>query len=272
MKKMGLVFLNIEKSLDDNGIQKMNKLVGLKVNPDLQILSKFEEDLDVQSEQYKTQLYKVLTKFEGWVINPYENKFVTFEHQDLIFLSECYKMVHIKSKIKDFHKIMGYQYWNIQNEMAFRLGIPKEKLTLEEALSVYGLTFVGDKESAEVQCFNTYTLSIHFRTDEKRNQEVFKKQSRGKNVEANNSFSILELRPIRSKGEDMLRAKMEEGWNISIDCKANSRGFGLLYEAKAFLSDGTDDSEVVFSHFGTGKTLEELMKNLFEKDNSIIAS
>lgn len=260
MKKMGLIFFNIDKVFDNQGMNKIKKLVGLKLNSDLKVISNFEEEIDVNNkEQYKGNLSSMLLHFEEWVKNPYENKFVTFDQQDLNSLVDASKFVHLKTKIKDFYKIMGYQYWNIQNELAYRLGI-KDALTLEESLSVYGLSFVGKKQTAQEKCFNTYTLAMHFKTDEKRNSEVFKKNSSSKSTERiNNKFSVLNFQPIRAIGEEMLREKMQEGWNVLIECKATSYGGNLIYEGKAFK---TLDNEPMYAK---GKTLEELMYNLFEE-------
>lgn len=261
MKKMGLIFFNIDKVSDEKGTNKIEKLVGLKLNPDLRVMSNFEEVIDVNnSEGYKVNLSNMLLQFEKWVNNPYENKFVTFDQQDLIALTDACKSIHLKTKIKDFYKIMGYQYWNIQNELAYRLGISKDT-TLEESLSVYGLSFVGKKQTAQEKCFNTYTLAMHFKTDERRNSEVFKNHSRGKSTEKNNTFSVLNFQPIRSLGEEMLRQKMQEGWNVAIECMVTSSGANFIYEGKAFKSSEYTESAI----YAKGKSLEELMYNLFEE-------
>ncbi|PLS18833.1 hypothetical protein CVD28_00075 [Bacillus sp. M6-12] len=270
MKKMGFIFFNVDRSKEELEVGKVKKVVGLKTNEDLKILSHFEYEID--RDNYTKSLYELLHSFEEWVQNPYETKFVTFEPNDMKNFMEDFKQSHYKSKIRDFHKIMSYQYWNIQNEMTYRLGLKKEHVSLEDLLSVYGLSFVGNKRSAKELCFNTFSLATHFKLDCKRNKEVFAKPthpSKRTENQQESTFPLLDFKPIRATGEERLKQKMEEGWNISIECKAKGRGYGMTYEATAYHMDNSFGDRLTNMRFGVGKTLEELLDNLFkpEEDN-----
>lgn len=264
MRKMGFIFFNIDKVRTETGLTKIKRMVALKTNEELKIASKFEREIDL--EHYNTSLYGFFTSFEKWVENPYETKFVTFEQKDMKDLIEECKSVQYKSKMRDFHKIMSYQYWNIQNEMTYRMGLPKANISLEELLSVYGISFVGNGQSANDLCFNTYTLATHFKMDNERNKGLF---SSCRTTEQPTDISLLDFKPIRATGETMLRKKMEEGWNISIECKTKGRGYGMTYEARAYPINTSYEDRLKAMKFGVGSTLEELMLNLFNKEEGM---
>jgi hypothetical protein len=261
---MGFIFFNLDKVKEETGLEKIRKVVGLKTNEELKLLSKFEKEID--QEDYDKSIYQMFSSFEEWVKNPYETKFVTFELNDMKLLIEKSKTVHYKSKTRDFHKIMSYQYWNIQNEMTYRMGIKKEHVAIEDLLSIYGISFIGNKRVAKDLCFNTHVLATHFKLDLKRNKEVFSKPQKRGETSQEESYPLLDFKPVRATGEERLKQKMEEGWNITIECKAKGRGYGMTYEATAYPMDASFVDRLSSMRFGVGKTLEELLDNLFKPE------
>lgn len=68
-------------------------------------------------------------------------------------------------------------------------------------------------------------------------------------------------------GEDLLKTKMAEGWNISIECKGKGRTYEMSYEGSAYKvgSDLRDRPVQYMVYHGVGDTLEELLDNMFNK-------
>ena len=69
-------------------------------------------------------------------------------------------------------------------------------------------------------------------------------------------------------GEDLLKQKMTEGWNISIECKGKGRTYEMSYEGSAYMV-GSDITERIYryaEHHAVGDTLEELLNNMFNKE------
>jgi hypothetical protein len=262
MKKLGYIFFNLDRVKDKTGTNKTRKVIGIKTTEDLTQLSKFEYEIDMNN--YTKTFVEMVGLFESWVSNPYENKFITFYPIDMKEFSEEIKNAPYKSKVRDFHKIMSYQYWNIENEMTYRMALKKDEASIANLLSIYGLSFIGNPQSASDLCFNMYSLVYHFKTDTTRNKEVFSRTAPKKaGEEKKGMFSLMDFVPIRATGEEHLRAKMAEGWNISIECKARGRGYGMTYEATAYHMDASFQERLTNMRFGVGKTLEELMGNLF---------
>lgn len=257
MKKMGYILFNTDRVEDKTGLMKTKSIIGWKTNEELTVLSTFEAEVEL--DNYKSSFFDMMRKFEEWVENPYERKFITYYQDEIKSFSEEIKQSGYKSRVRDFYKIMSYQFWNIENEMTYRMGFKREEVSFSDLLAVYGLSYIGRQDLSKDKLFNTYALVTHFKTDEKRNKEVFAKHGKQKN----NTYETLNHKPIRSTGEELLREKMEEGWNISIECKAKGRGYGMTYEARAYPLDSDVVSRMGSMRFGVGKTLEELMKNLF---------
>ena len=257
MKKMGYILFNTDRVEDETGLMKTKRIIGWKTNEELTVLSTFEAEVDL--ENYKSSFFDMMRKFEEWVENPYERKFITYYQEEIKSFSEEIKLSGYKSRVRDFYKIMSYQFWNIENEMTYRMGFKREEVSFSDLLAVYGLSYIGRQDLPKDKLFNTYALVTHFKTDEKRNKEVFTKPGKQKT----SAYETLSFQPIRSTGEELLRQKMEEGWNISIECKAKGRGYGMTYEASAYPLDSDMVSRMGSMRFGVGKTLEELMKNLF---------
>ena len=68
-------------------------------------------------------------------------------------------------------------------------------------------------------------------------------------------------------GEDLLKQKMGEGWNISIECKGKGRVYEMSYEGNAYKvgSDFKDRPAQYFYYHGVGNTIEDLLNNMFNK-------
>lgn len=257
MKKMGYIFFNTNRVEDKTGLTKTKDIIAWKTNEELTVLSTFEAEVD--TDNYKSSFFDMMRKFEEWVESPYDRKFITYYQEEIKTFSEEIKVSGYKSKVRDFHKIMSFQYWNIENEMSYRMGFKREEVSLPDLLAVYGLTYIGSRDVPKDILFNTFALVTHFKTDDKRNKEVFAKRGNHKKSE----YETLSFQPIRATGEELLRQKMEEGWNISIECKAKGRGYGMTYEASAYPMDGDMFNRMGSTRYGVGKTLEELVRNLF---------
>jgi hypothetical protein len=265
VKKFRYVFFNLDKFYPQEGKENIKKVFAVKTNEDFTILSKFEFDINEQC--YHDSLYEMYAQFEQWVKNPYETKFVTFDIQELRCFIEENKKINYMPKIKDFYKIMNCQYWNIQSEIVYRMGLSNKQLFVEDLLDIYGISFVGDTSSAKDKCFNTVTLAYHFTHDTQRNKEVFVKANQFKTtMKTRENIPLLYLKRKRGSGEDMLIQKMAEGWNISIECKAKGRGYGMTLEGMAYPIDVPIEERWSHMRFGIGKTLEELLINMFEVD------
>ncbi|WCK57596.1 hypothetical protein PP175_26385 (plasmid) [Aneurinibacillus sp. Ricciae_BoGa-3] len=262
------VFFNLEENKTKTEINTEMKLVAFRTNPELQLLSTFEYELD---NKVNASLVGMLTEFEAWVGSPYTCKFITFEMVEMQRLTELSKEVNYKSKTKDFYKIMNYQYWNIKNEMSYRMGVG-DNLSLEDFLDIYGLSFVGNGTSAKQRCFNTLNLVQHFKFDVKRNKDVFVKIKHPKEKEQpKREIPRLTIRKANTNGEAILVKKMAEGWHISIECKSKGKGYGLTFEGVAYPTDVSEDERVNQIRVGEAKSLEQLMIRLFdtEDDDSI---
>lgn len=259
MKRLGYIFFNTGRVEDKTGLRKTKHIIGWKTNEELTVLSTFEANVDL--DNYKFSFFDMMRKFEEWVENPYERKFITYYQEDVKSFSEEIRLSGYKSKVRDFYKIMSYQFWNVENEMTFRMGFKRDEVTFQDLLAVYGLSYIGAEDAPKDILYNTYALVTHFKTDEKRNKEMFTKSGRQKDA----SYKTLCLQPIRSTGEELLRQKMEEGWNITVECKAKGRGYGMTYEASAYPLECDTDAvaRLMAMRFGVGRSLEELMKNLF---------
>ena len=62
-------------------------------------------------------------------------------------------------------------------------------------------------------------------------------------------------------GEQLLKQKMLEGWNIYIECKGKGRCYEMTYEATAHKVDASLEEKFYTVNHGIGDTLEELLKN-----------
>jgi hypothetical protein len=73
-------------------------------------------------------------------------------------------------------------------------------------------------------------------------------------------------------GEKMVRMKMEEGWNIQIECKAKGRNFEMSYEATAYNVNDDYKMQVFNRKHGVGNTLIDLIASLFgvEEYNNLL--
>lgn len=262
MNKKGYIFINTDRVENETGLPRTTHIIGWKTNEELTVLSTFEEKVD--SDNYTASFLEVMKKFEEWVENPYERKFITYYQDDIKGFSEEIRVSGYKSKVRDFHKIMSYQFWNIENEVTYRMGFKRDEVSFQDLLAIYGLSYIGSEGSARDRLYNTYALVTHFKMDVKRNKEMFTKPGRQKDA----TYETLSLQPIRSTGEELVRQKMEEGWNISIECKAKGRGYGMTYQASAYplVADKNAVYEMGEARFGVGRSLEELMRNLFTQE------
>lgn len=255
---MGFIFLNFDSQKNESGNLKITKFIALKTNETFTVLSSFEKELS--TEHYVSSIQNMLSEFEIWLKNPYEYKFVTFYEEDMKTFIEQAKKYTNKSNKNHFYKIIQFQYWNIQSEMVYRLGLRNETISLPDLLSVYGVDFVGDEVSSKTLLYNTYTLATFFKMDGLRNQKVFvKKKNYEKTNETYNQSNIplLHVKPLRITGEEILRKKCEEGWNIQIQCERTLTGIQM----SAIASNSNDEKEGIKQ--AKGQTLEELMVQLF---------
>jgi hypothetical protein len=65
-------------------------------------------------------------------------------------------------------------------------------------------------------------------------------------------------------GEEALIEKMVEGWNIGIECKGKGRGYGMSYEANAYMVGDSIIDRMHNMRHAVGDNLLELIYNLFE--------
>jgi hypothetical protein len=66
--------------------------------------------------------------------------------------------------------------------------------------------------------------------------------------------------------EELLKQKMQEGWNIQIECKGKGRGYELTYEAYATYVGQTPIEKATNFRHGIGNTIEELIENTFREN------
>ena len=68
-------------------------------------------------------------------------------------------------------------------------------------------------------------------------------------------------------GEEILKQKMAEGWNIFIECKGKGRNYDMSYEGFAYRVGsimGERQGQSMLTH-AVGDTLEEFLINMFSK-------
>lgn len=259
MKQTELVFFNYSFTENTGENKQLKKLIGLKTNENLVIQSLFE--MEVDSNHYKHSVQDVLIKFEAWIKNPYNCKFVTFYMQEMKGFMEICKESNVKWKIRDFYKIIGYQYWNVQNELVYRIGKRNENIDIEELLALYGLDYIGNRAETKDLCYNTYNLTQHFKLDKKRNDELFLlKQSKGKGRDEKKELpQPLNFKPTRPSVQELIHEKTIEGWKIEITCEPSNSIASVNYSIKATYQK----KDEIIEKSASGKTLDSAMKKLF---------
>lgn len=68
-------------------------------------------------------------------------------------------------------------------------------------------------------------------------------------------------------GEELLKQRMSEGWNISIECKGKGRTYEMSYEGYAYKVDADlreRPVQYMLTH-AVGNTLYELLEKMFSK-------
>ena len=74
-------------------------------------------------------------------------------------------------------------------------------------------------------------------------------------------------------GEEKLLQKMQEGWNINIECKGKGRNYSLTYEATAYETGQPNCfNNILTSRHAIGNTLSELICNLFDNHEEYLKS
>lgn len=87
-------------------------------------------------------------------------------------------------------------------------------------------------------------------------------------IKAQNILINALTKEIESNGEFLLKKKMAQGFNISVECKGLGRTYEMSFEAGAY-KVGSDIKERPFqyTHYhGVGNTFSELLNNMFDKE------
>lgn len=58
---------------------------------------------------------------------------------------------------------------------------------------------------------------------------------------------------------------MSEGWNISIECKAKGREYGMTFEGSAYHIDDDFVSRFYKMRYAVGDSIQEMLYYMFEK-------
>ncbi|MDF2880032.1 MAG: hypothetical protein K0R54_589 [Clostridiaceae bacterium] len=172
MKKITYVFFNIETTLDHLGVTRVTKLVAIKTNEDLRILSYFNKDITNQEK-----FVQYINAFEHWLETTYNTKFITMNISDIKVFINYLTNNNYKPLLRDFPKVMNYQNYNVRNEMDYKLRI-KDTLTLNDYLNLYSLTYIGDIESIADRTFNFISLVSSYKFDNEVNRKILKENKK----------------------------------------------------------------------------------------------
>lgn len=146
------------------------ELSAIKTNEDFRILQSFHGEVDLLNleKSFKT----MMNKFEKWVGNIFECKFITYDISELDTITRISKELNYKSITNNFIKFFSYQLWNIKSEISYKMDKP-ETYTVEDYLNIYGAIFIGNKNNALDKCFNTVSLCSFYKEDKLTNKEAF---------------------------------------------------------------------------------------------------
>ena len=188
MSKVQYVFFETNSYVEEETQEvKIDNIVAIRTNEEFKIMSYFQSNASSPISQ--------MHEFEKWVKTPFSSKFISFDVEVFNSLIESLKKANYKASIKDFDKIMKYQFWNIKSELCYRMNLPSE-MTLEGFLKLYGITFLGDINNKKDRCYNLFSLVSLYKLDTDRNRELFvrnkiQKQEKKISTESNSNNSLI---------------------------------------------------------------------------------
>lgn len=155
----GYIFLSVQSNIEKDNISFMM----IKTNLDFVVMDKMSAN---------TNEIDAIERMATWIGDPTQYRFVANSLEEFNRFTNATHPYNHKLP-RDFLRIIKSRFWNIQNEMSYRLKCPNY-FGMDDFLGLYGISSITAGDPMLTNCLQLYALTNAFHTDKKMANEILR--------------------------------------------------------------------------------------------------
>ncbi|WPS85501.1 hypothetical protein SMD22_00125 (plasmid) [Brevibacillus halotolerans] len=204
----GYIFLSIDKDGGENATQ--NGVI-VKTNKEFKIIDVMETELFTKESA---------EKFIKLIESPIDYRVVCLSYEDFAVFSKCLEK-YMHELPRDFVRIVKSRFWNLQNEIIYRLKCPNH-FDLDQLSELYGITPNPHPLKHVGECLQLVMLAKACQFDKTTNSKIIK----------DGYEKVLRERYVSESTDKLMDLVFQKGFQLTFEKGLFQRGKGVHATAR----------------------------------------